>query len=53
MSNPLKKTMVYLGLADEEFEAEPRESPAPAAPAQSGGIDPLGGPPPGLTAPAN
>ena len=22
MSNPLKKTMVYLGLADEEFEQE-------------------------------
>jgi cell division inhibitor SepF len=30
MSNPLKKTMVYLGLADEEFETEPREAPAPA-----------------------
>jgi cell division inhibitor SepF len=33
MANPLKKTMVYLGLADEEFEYEdeqPRESaPAP------------------------
>ena len=23
MSNPLKKTMVYLGLADEELEHEP------------------------------
>ncbi|GAA1835715.1 cell division protein SepF [Agromyces salentinus] len=34
MSNPLKKTMVYLGLADEEFETETREAsaPAPAAP---------------------
>ncbi|MET4159413.1 cell division protein SepF [Agromyces sp. PvR057] len=32
MSNPLKKTMVYLGLADEEFEAEPRETPAAATP---------------------
>ena len=30
MSNPLKKTMVYLGLADEELEPEPQ--PAPAAP---------------------
>ncbi|HEY0249123.1 MAG TPA: cell division protein SepF [Gryllotalpicola sp.] len=33
MANPLKKTMVYLGLADEEFEYEeerPRESAAPA-----------------------
>ncbi|GAA4381957.1 cell division protein SepF [Agromyces bauzanensis] len=32
MSNPLKKTMVYLGLADEEFEPEPEQAPAPAAP---------------------
>ncbi|MEB4616583.1 cell division protein SepF, partial [Leucobacter sp. M11] len=24
MSNPLKKTMVYLGLAEEEFDAEPK-----------------------------
>lgn len=32
MSNPLKKTMVYLGLADEEFEQEARPaSPAPPA----------------------
>lgn len=32
MSNPLKKTMVYLGLADEELEAEaPQHAPAPAA----------------------
>ncbi len=34
-------------------EAPATETPAPAAPAQSGGTDPLGGPPPGLTAPAN
>lgn len=36
MSNPLKKTMVYLGLAEEEFEAEPKapaSAPAPAEPA--------------------
>ena len=35
MSNPLKKTMVYLGLADEELEAEnaATSAPAPAAPA--------------------
>jgi len=32
MSNPLKKTMVYLGLADEEFEHEAPQAPAPAAP---------------------
>ncbi|WP_223690824.1 cell division protein SepF [Leifsonia poae] len=43
MSNPLKKTMVYLGLADEELEydeqqspqqpqAQPRQAPAPVAP---------------------
>jgi len=32
MSNPLKKTMVYLGLADEEFEQEAQQAPAPAAP---------------------
>ena len=31
MSNPLKKTMVYLGLADEELESE--TPPAAAAPA--------------------
>ena len=45
MSNPLKKTMVYLGLADEEFEAEtPQTAAAPApivhaapAPAQKTG----------------
>ncbi|MFC5790328.1 DUF552 domain-containing protein [Agromyces tardus] len=30
MSNPLKKTMVYLGLADEELE--PETQPAPPAP---------------------
>ncbi|WP_022880644.1 cell division protein SepF [Gryllotalpicola ginsengisoli] len=43
MANPLKKTMVYLGLADEEFEYEeeharesapaPQPAPAPVAPA--------------------
>ncbi|WP_350346855.1 cell division protein SepF [Agromyces sp. G08B096] len=33
MSNPLKKTMVYLGLADEELESEPAPAPAAAAPA--------------------
>ena len=32
MSNPLKKTMVYLGLADEELEHEAPQAPAPAAP---------------------
>lgn len=32
MSNPLKKTMVYLGLADEELEPEPQPASAPVAP---------------------
>ena len=32
MSNPLKKTMVYLGLADEELEHDVPQAPAPAAP---------------------
>lgn len=27
MSNPLKKTMVFLGLAEEEFDEEPRVTP--------------------------
>ncbi|GAA1771178.1 cell division protein SepF [Agromyces humatus] len=30
MSNPLKKTMVYLGLADEEFENENQQASTPA-----------------------
>ena len=37
MANPLRKTMVYLGLADEEFDYEDgvQAQPAPAAlPAQ-------------------
>ena len=34
MSNPLKKTMVYLGLADDDLEYEERDAPAQqAAPA--------------------
>ncbi|QEO13185.1 DUF552 domain-containing protein [Agromyces intestinalis] len=42
MSNPLKKTMVYLGLADEELEAETPSAPQPApvvqaAPSPKGG----------------
>lgn len=32
MSNPLKKTMVYLGLADEELEHEAQQAAAPVAP---------------------
>ena len=32
MANPLRKTMVYLGLADEEFEYEDDGPMAPAAP---------------------
>ena len=33
MSNPLRKTMVYLGLADEEVEYDHPAAAAPAAPA--------------------
>ena len=33
MANPLKKTMVYLGLADEELEYEEEPQRAPVAPA--------------------
>jgi len=33
MANPLRKTMVYLGLADEEFDYEDAAPAAPAAPA--------------------
>jgi len=44
MANPLKKTMVYLGLADEEFEYEeehPRESaPVAHAPQQAAPVAP-------------
>jgi cell division inhibitor SepF len=32
MANPLRKTMVYLGLADEEFDYEDEAPQAPAAP---------------------
>jgi cell division inhibitor SepF len=32
MANPLRKTMVYLGLADEEFDYEDETPSAPAAP---------------------
>ena len=32
MANPLRKTMVYLGLADEEFEYEDQPQAQPAAP---------------------
>lgn len=32
MANPLRKTMVYLGLADEEFDYEDETPVAPAAP---------------------
>ncbi len=33
MANPLRKTMVYLGLADEEFDYDDEIPTAPAAPA--------------------
>jgi cell division inhibitor SepF len=36
MANPLRKTMVYLGLADEEYDYEqPAQPAAPAAPVSS------------------
>lgn len=50
MSNPLKKTMVFLGLAEEELEAEQREQPratvveataAPVARTQRATVTPL------------
>ncbi len=44
MSNPLRKTMVYLGLADEEVEYEhpaATAAPAPAAAAQRAPVTPL------------
>jgi cell division inhibitor SepF len=50
MSNPLKKTMVYLGLADEELEPETQQpapapvvhaAPAPAAPKGGAAVTPL------------
>jgi cell division inhibitor SepF len=34
MANPLRKTMVYLGLADEEFDYEDAAPVAPAAPVE-------------------
>jgi cell division inhibitor SepF len=34
MANPLRKTMVYLGLADEEFDYEDAAPTAPAAPVE-------------------
>ncbi len=34
MANPLRKTMVYLGLADEDFGYESGHAGIPAAPAQ-------------------
>ncbi|MCU1543636.1 MAG: hypothetical protein JWM50_1501 [Microbacteriaceae bacterium] len=33
MANPLRKTMVYLGLADEDYDYEAAQPSAPAAPA--------------------
>ncbi|TAL40940.1 MAG: DUF552 domain-containing protein [Salinibacterium sp.] len=40
MSNPLRKTMVYLGLADEEFDYDHGAPIAPAAPVQTGPAQP-------------
>jgi len=36
MANPLRKTMVYLGLADEEFEYDTSNHHAPVAPSAHG-----------------
>ncbi|WP_317228706.1 cell division protein SepF [Clavibacter sp. MX14-G9D] len=35
MANPLRKTMVYLGLADEELDYQQQQQPQPAQPQQS------------------
>jgi cell division inhibitor SepF len=44
MSNPLKKTMVYLGLADEELDTEaPASTPAPVVHAAPAPAAPKGG----------
>ena len=55
MSNPLKKTMVYLGLADDDLEYEERDAPAQqAAPAaQSSSASSTGAPAQGPTPVAN
>jgi cell division inhibitor SepF len=37
MANPLRKTMVYLGLADEEYDYDAAQPSAPAAPAAAQG----------------
>jgi cell division inhibitor SepF len=37
MANPLRKTMVYLGLADEEYDYDGAQPSAPAAPAAAQG----------------
>jgi cell division inhibitor SepF len=41
MANPLKKTMVYLGLADEEFEDEAQPTQHTPAPAQPAPVTPI------------
>ena len=60
MANPLRKTMVYLGLADEEFDYEDEAPAAPVAPvahaAQSAGrapVTPLRRPAPKTTGPSD
>ena len=57
MSNPLRKTMVYLGLADEEVEYDHHPAAAPAAPAavaaQRAPVTPLRRPAATRQAPAN
>ena len=44
MANPLRKTMVYLGLADEEFDYEERPTATSTAHAGHGSATPSGGP---------
>ena len=57
MSNPLKKTMVYLGLADDELEYEERDAPAqqaaPAAQSTNANASSNGAPVQGPTPVAN
>ncbi len=44
MANPLRKTMVYLGLADEEFDYDERPAATSTAHAGHGSAAPSGGP---------
>ncbi|MBL3700115.1 cell division protein SepF [Leucobacter luti] len=51
MSNPLKKTMVFLGLAEEELEEQSSAQQAPAAPRAAAQAAPAAKPEPSRPAP--